>query len=244
MPADGIRGPSGSVPKFEIHERTSPNQGERRDGLVPTLVVLHYTAMESATAACDWLCDESSEVSAHYLISRTGDISRLVPEERRAWHAGAGSWGGKGDVNSRSIGIELDNDGATPFSEPLMSALEALLPEIRQRWAIPAKGVIAHSDIAPGRKIDPGRKFDWARLARQNLAVRAEARQPAPVSVDAFTRALADFGMTQDTDPETRLAAFRSRFRPAARGPLDGWDVALAKDLARRFPVDGPSRSA
>lgn len=148
----------------------SPNFGPRRNGLVPELVVIHYTAMDSAQAALDRLCDPAFEVSAHYLIGADATIWQMVDEAERAWHAGAGAWLGCEDVNSRSIGIELDNRGNHPFSEPQMAVLEPLLSGIMDRWSIPASGIIGHSDSAPGRKIDPGPRFDWARLVRQGLA--------------------------------------------------------------------------
>lgn len=107
--------------------------------------------MADAQVALDRLCDPASEVSAHYLIARDGRLWQLVDEAMRAWHAGAGDWAGAADVNSRSIGIELDNTGAQPFAEPLMAALEALLPQIMARWAIGPEGVIGHSCMAPGR---------------------------------------------------------------------------------------------
>ncbi len=154
-----------------VRWHASPNFGARRDGLLPELVVIHYTAMNGCEAALDRLCDPEAEVSSHYLISEKGEILQLVEEDKRAWHAGAGEWLGQDDINSRSIGIELDNTGRTPFSEPLMTALEELLPGILQRWNIPAEGVIGHSDMAPGRKFDPGPRFDWRRLERQGLAV-------------------------------------------------------------------------
>ena len=154
----------------------SPNFGDRRDGLLPTLVVIHYTAMDSAEAALTRLCDPVAEVSAHYLIGADGTVWQMVDEAARAWHAGAGDWLGQGDVNSRSIGIELDNRGDHPFSNPQMTVLETLLAEIMTRWHIPPDGVIGHSDSAPGRKFDPGPRFDWARLARQGLAVTERAR--------------------------------------------------------------------
>jgi hypothetical protein len=147
----------------------SPNHGPRRDGLRPELVVLHYTAMPDVASAERALCDPAREVSCHWLIARDGTVKALVDEDRRAWHAGAGSWGGREDVNSRSIGIELDNDGASPFAAPLMDALEELLGGILARWDIPPLGVIGHSDMAPGRKRDPGPRFDWQRLARGGL---------------------------------------------------------------------------
>ncbi len=222
----------------------SPNHGARRDGLRPELVVLHYTAMADCAAALERLCDPGAEVSAHYLIRRDGAVLHLVEEDQRAWHAGAGGWGGRGDVNSRSIGIELDNDGASPFGAPLMSALEALLPGILQRWDIPAQGVIAHSDLAPLRKSDPGRRFDWRRLARQDLAVwphPGDGGTPDPARFAAMAR---DFGYPECDEAEALLNAFRCRFRPWAEGTLDGADMAGIADLARRFPVDRAGRNA
>lgn len=150
----------------------SPNFGKRRQGARPSLVVIHYTAMKSAEAARVRLCDGQAEVSAHYLVDYDGTVFSLVEEAARAWHAGAGQWGGITDVNSHSIGIELQNDGTQPFPEPQMAALEALLAAIMERWGIGPDGVIGHEDCAPGRKSDPGPRFDWARLVRQGLAAR------------------------------------------------------------------------
>ncbi|MDR5652072.1 N-acetylmuramoyl-L-alanine amidase [Ruixingdingia sedimenti] len=221
----------------------SPNSGPRRDGHLPRLVVLHYTGMASCAAALARLCDPAAEVSAHYLIDEGGAVLALVPEEARAWHAGAGAWGGQGDVNSRSIGIELANPGDRPFAEPQMAALERLLPGILTRWQIPPQGVIAHSDLAPDRKSDPGPRFDWRRLARQGLAVWPDAPAPAadapPALPAAFAARARAFGYP-DAPPETLLAAFRLRFRPWARGPLDATDLVLADSLARRYPAPPP----
>ncbi len=150
------------------------------------MVVLHYTAMRDAEAAIRWLCDPASEVSAHYLIDEAGVVVAMVPEDRRAWHAGAGSWGGCDDVNSRSIGIELANDAASPFPHAQMTALETLLRDVTRRHAIPARHVIAHSDCAPGRKVDPGARFDWRRLARAGLAVHVTG---GTASVEVAARA-------------------------------------------------------
>jgi N-acetylmuramoyl-L-alanine amidase len=212
---------------LEIVARPSPNCGERRDGLRPSLVVLHYTAMTSAEAALARLCDPVSEVSCHWLIGEAGQVFALVPEELRAWHAGAGSWGGAGDVNSRSIGIELQNDGRSPFPEPQMAALEALLPGVMGRWGIAPRGVIAHSDMAPDRKADPGPRFDWRRLARAGLSVWPELAPPG-----AFAADLAAFGYPEASD-DLLLAALRLRFRPWAAGPMEDADRALAAGLAR-----------
>ncbi|MFN4099358.1 MAG: N-acetylmuramoyl-L-alanine amidase [Pararhodobacter sp.] len=207
----------------------SPNQGPRRDGLQPALVVLHYTEMVSAEAALDRLCDPAAQVSSHYLIGRDGRVWQLVDEDQRAWHAGAGEWLGASDVNSRSIGIELDNDGKSPFSAPLMNALEPLLAGILTRWAIPPAGVIAHSDMAPGRKIDPGPRFDWRRLGRQGLALwpatMGDPQAPLNASLDALGY--------PEVPPALRLAAFRLRFRPGQTGPEDAIDRARAEAAAR-----------
>lgn len=214
----------------------SPNFGPRRNGLRPHLVVLHYTAMSSAEAALRALCDPAREVSAHYLITEQGEVLDLVDEEMRAWHAGIGTWAGADDVNSRSIGIEIANDGASPFAAPAMDALEALLPGILERWAIPPEGVIGHSDMAPRRKFDPGPKFDWRRLARAGLSVWPEAKAAAAEPASFFGHARA-FGYPED-DADLILGAFRSRFRPGAKGPVSAADAAPMADLARRYGVD------
>jgi N-acetylmuramoyl-L-alanine amidase len=209
--------------------------------LRPALVVLHATMMADAASALDRLCDPAAEVSAHWVIERDGRLWRLVDEAMRAWHAGAGSWRGKDDINSRSIGIELVNTGAEPFAEPQVAALEALLAGIRARWAIPPEGVIAHSDMAPGRKADPGPRFDWRRLARAGQAVwpapGGDRDRPLSASLDAIGYPPAD--------PAVRLAAFRLRFRPWAHGDEDGADRALAAALAAGdFAIDRGVASA
>ena len=186
--------------------------------------------------ARDWLCNPEAEVSAHYIISPLGDVVSLVDEDQRAWHAGAGAWGDVTDVNSRSIGIELSNDGYSPFAAPLMDALMGLLPAIIDRWAIRPERIIAHSDLAPGRKIDPGRRFDWQRLARQGLAVWPDVGE---TTVDAaqFRADAQAFGYPEVEDA-LLLDVVRLRFRPWARGPLDAVDCAMMADLAARFGLD------
>ncbi|MGL5009226.1 MAG: N-acetylmuramoyl-L-alanine amidase [Paracoccaceae bacterium] len=212
----------------------SPNFGDRRGGATPDLVVIHYTAMESCAAALARLCDAAAEVSAHYLISEAGEVLALVPEDKRAWHAGAGCWGGVTDVNSRSIGIELANDGQVPFAAAQMRALEGVLAGVMGRWAIPAARVIGHSDMAPLRKTDPGGRFDWRRLALMGLSVWPERCEPRPPC--EFVAAACRFGYA-DVGEDALLAAFRLRFRPWAAGPVDGVDAGMAADLARRFPA-------
>jgi len=207
----------------------SPNHGPRRDGLMPRLIVIHYTAMASADAALERLCDPSAEVSAHYLICAKGQIIQMVKEDQRAWHAGQGEWAGCGDINSRSIGIELDNRGTHPFAEPQMRALEALMRGIMDRWDIPPTGVIGHSDMAPGRKTDPGPRFDWVRLARQGLAApvgTTPENTPDPTP-ETFAKAAHAAGFTAPADHETLLSAVRLRFAPWRRGPLTADDLAV-----------------
>ncbi|WP_347310407.1 N-acetylmuramoyl-L-alanine amidase [Defluviimonas sp. SAOS-178_SWC] len=216
----------------------SPNFGERRDGARPSLIVIHYTAMPTCAEARARLCDPEAEVSAHYLISESGEVEALVPEEARAWHAGAGGWGAITDVNSHSIGIELANPGDAPFPEPQMAALEALLPGIMARWAISPERVIGHSDMAPERKRDPGPRFDWRRLALGGLSVWPDMHGDPETDFAASARALG----YPDAAPDARLAAFRLRFRPGASGPEAAADRALAAELSRRFPVDGGQR--
>jgi len=226
----------------------SPNWGPRRGGALPNLIVLHYTGMGTAVAAIERLCDPVAEVSAHHVIAEDGTVTTLVPEELRAWHAGAGCWGGVTDVNSVSIGVELANRGNAPFAAPLMAALEALLEQIMARWAIPAWRVIGHSDMAPARKADPGPRFDWQRLARAGLAVwpDASARRAAddaPAAPDApdaatFRADLARIGYDPAQPDAVLLAALRLRFRPWGRGPCAAADRAIAAESARRFPVD------
>jgi len=225
-----------------IIDRPSPNFGPRRNEARPDLIVLHYTAMENAQAALDRLCDSRAEVSAHYLIFEAGQVVSLVPEAQRAWHAGAGAWGKVCDVNSSSIGIELANTSTHPFPEPQIVALTELLRGVMNRWAIGPERVIGHSDMAPLRKSDPGRRFDWRRLARDGLSIWPE---PGCAPGD-FMRDAQTFGYvpSDEVDEAAILDAFRQRFRPWAEGPLSDVDRAVMADLAARFPVDRSSSNA
>ncbi|MBD3765375.1 MAG: N-acetylmuramoyl-L-alanine amidase [Rhodobacterales bacterium] len=195
--------------------------------------------MPSAQAALARLCDPAAEVSAHWLVGNDGRLWQLVDESARAWHAGAGEWGGCTDVNSASIGIELDNPGDCPFAAPQMAALRGLLRGVMARWSIPPQGVIGHSDLAPLRKQDPGPRFDWRALAAEGLSVwpaDLPAADPAPTDPAALIPVLRRFGYP-DVPAGALLAAFRARFRPDAGGPPDARDAALAADLAARFPA-------
>lgn len=209
----------------------SPNHGDRR-GQRPELIVLHYTGMDDAPSARARLCDPQAEVSAHWLIHEDGTVDALVPEELRAWHAGAGMWQGREDVNSRSIGIEIANPGDRPFTAAQMDALTGLMRQIMARWQISPAAVIGHSDMAPGRKIDPGPRFDWHRLALEGLAVWPEdgADQALSISLDIIGY--------PPCDPQTRLAAFRLRFRPWAIGPETAEDRRCASGLAAMYSKD------
>lgn len=216
----------------------SPNHGPRTFGGTPRLIVVHYTAMRGGMdPVVAHFADPAVKLSAHYVVGRGGAAVQMVDEDRRAWHAGLGAWGDVADVNSFSIGIELCNDGASPFAARQMDALEALLADVMARHGIPPEGVIGHSDSAPHRKIDPGPRFDWRRLARAGLSVWPEGRGTAPPDAGRFRRDLAAFGYVAEVDDATLLGAFRLRFRPRAAGPLDARDMGIAAELAARWPV-------
>lgn len=189
--------------------------------------------MGDAHEARDWLCAPESSVSAHYVLDRDGTCWQLVLEEMRAWHAGPGAWGSVAEVNSRSIGIEIVNTGAEPFPPAQMSALIPLVRGILQRWSIPPERVIGHSDLALGRKIDPGPMFDWSALVREGLSIWPRLAHPGDFRADA-----ARFGyVAQPEQGGDLLRAFRDRFRPGATGPLCDEDRALMADLAARWPA-------
>ena len=221
---------------MEIITHPSPNCNERRHGGDPDMVVLHYTAMQTAEDALARLCCPEHEVSAHYLISETGQVWQMVDENLRAWHAGAGAWGEITDVNSHSIGIELANPGDRPFPEAQMVALEELLGGVLRRWDIAPERVIAHSDMAPDRKFDPGPKFDWRRLALGGLSVWPSSSGGEDRDLDRrFQKAAHCIGYRGALTDVDR--AFRARFgADSADGPIGLRQVAFAEDLALRFP--------
>jgi len=241
------QGASGRNPRhpMRIQDRPSPNHEPRPADAPVDILLLHYTGMGSEAAALARLCDPAAGVSAHYLICERGRVWQLVDEAARAWHAGAGRWGDADDVNSRSIGIELANRGDHPYPAPQMAALESLMHGIMRRWPVPPARVIAHSDMAPGRKTDPGPRFDWRGLARAGLSVWPDAAGDAAADRRAFLRDAARFGYPAGDVPfATLLAAVRLRFRPWATGPLDGVDCARMAGLAARFPVDRAAPNA
>ena len=220
----------------------SPNFGPRPAATPIDLVVLHSISLPPGeyggdsverlfTNTLDWSAHPYYEkirglvVSAHFFVRRDGALLQFVSCDERAWHAGAGSWQGREDVNSRSIGIELANPGDRPFPEPQMAALESLLRGIMARWDIGPAGVIAHSDMAPGRKADPGPRFDWRRLALGGLALWPEGLGEDRPLADSLPR----IGYP---DSPAALSAFRLRFRPWATGPETEDDRRAAAALA------------
>jgi N-acetylmuramoyl-L-alanine amidase len=158
-----------------IRERLSPNHDERPAGEPVDMLVLHYTGMQTAQAAIERLCDPEARVSSHYVVDEDGAVLRLVSEERRAWHAGVSYWRGHTVLNGRSIGIEIVNPGHEwgyrDFPVLQMAAVCDLCLSILSRHRIPARNVVAHSDVAPDRKEDPGEKFGWEDLARNGVGL-------------------------------------------------------------------------
>jgi N-acetylmuramoyl-L-alanine amidase len=229
----------------------SPNHNERRGAAKINCVILHYTGMPTGAAALALLRDPQSQVSSHYFIWEDGRIVQLVAEDRRAWHAGVGVWKGERDINSCSIGVEIVNPGhdggSPPFPDEQIAAVVALLRDISARHSISPERVLAHSDIAPSRKIDPGERFPWERLWREGVGHWV---LPTPVGEGAIMRrgqegpsvralqtmlALYGYGVeltgVYDKQTETHIAAFQRHFRTSR---VDGEaDVSTADTLRR-----------
>lgn len=221
---------------MHIVDQLSPNHDGRTCAI--DMLILHYTGMLDRAAALARLIDPTAKVSAHYLIGEDGTVVRLVPELRRAWHAGVSYWRGRTDINSASIGIELVNPGHEfgyrDFPSAQMTALAALAADIVRRHGIPPRHVLGHSDVAVGRKQDPGERFNWKWLAQQRVGLWPDfAAAPEPGDVAALQRDLASFGyrcpITSELDDNTRAAvrAFQTHFRPSR---IDG----SADDETRR----------
>ncbi|MCL6250925.1 N-acetylmuramoyl-L-alanine amidase [Altererythrobacter sp. KTW20L] len=199
-------------------EIASPNWNERQ---VPvSMVVLHYTEMKPVDEALARMCDPAAEISAHYCITEEGEVIRLVPEDKRAWHAGRSRWRGINDVNSASVGIELDHPGHAlgyrPFAEAQIEALLPLLHRIVRQYDVPRANVVGHSDVAPARKVDPGELFPWERLADVRLCLPCPHKLTLGDPFDnqgAFLLALERFGY-DITDPVKAIEAFQRRWRP------------------------------
>ena len=251
--------------------KASRNYGERRHGRRPDLIVLHYTGMRSADAALDRLCGLGEQpdprVSAHYFVYEDGRVIQCVPEERRAWHAGVSCWDGEEDINSCSIGIEIANPGHefgyVDFPDPQIRQVIALCRDIVSRRAIRADRVLAHSDIAPNRKQDPGEKFPWARLFEAGIGLWVEptpmAAGPAlapgnrSAGVSQLQGLLLEYGYCLNPSgfygDETRnvVAAFQRHFRPArVDGVADGSTLDTLERLviARRTLLSTPRAQA
>jgi N-acetylmuramoyl-L-alanine amidase len=234
---------------LNIRERPSPNHDSRGEppNMRPiNMLVLHYTGMPSAAAALDRLCDPAARVSAHYLVEEDGTPWRLVPEARRAFHAGVSCWQGERDLNFVSIGVEIVNPGHEwgyrPFPEPQMLAVERLCRDILSRHRIPPYRVVGHSDIAPDRKADPGELFDWLRLAGAGIGLWPPPgpgllrRRGRGVGVVPPATALADLARigycVSAATEQIVLAAFQRRFRPERwDGLLDGETCARLAEL-------------
>ena len=227
-----------------VRDVPSPNFDARRGP--PDMLVLHYTGMQTAEAAIARLCDPEAKVSAHYVVDEDGSILKLVPEERRAWHAGRGVWLGETDCNAASIGIEIVNPGHEfgyrDFPEVQVDAVISLIADIRTRWTIPDNRIIAHSDLAPERKEDPGERFPWKRLAGAGHGLWFEPAQdriaalgvPLKVGDEGLGVIVLRAGLHRlgyglapggDYDEATRLTveAFQRHWRPAqVDGVADG----------------------
>ena len=218
----------------KIQFQPSPNHNERVGGAADMLL-LHYTGMETGEGALERLCDPGAQVSAHYLVFEDGRIVLMVEEEKRAWHAGVASWAGETDINSRSIGIEIVNAGHDlgypDFPAAQIDAVMALGADIVRRCEIAPARVLAHSDVAPGRKADPGEKFPWGQLADAGVGHWVVPVEPieGPVlslgdrgdQVAELQFQLADYGYGIAVDgwfgdvTAQVVTAFQRHFRPA-----------------------------
>ncbi len=240
------------------HVRPSPNHGERKGGRKPDMLILHYTGMPSAQAALDWLCTEESQVSSHYFVDEAGAVTQLLPESARGWHAGQSCWKGETDINSASIGIEIANPGheagSPPFEEAQIKSVIALCRDIIERNGIAAERVLAHSDIAPMRKQDPGERFPWGLLHQEGIGHWGD---PLPVGggrffqegdagqpVEALQTMLALYGYALQVDgiynAETAAAvrAFQRHFRPArVDGIADASTIGTLHKLLTSLPT-------
>lgn len=235
----------------------SPNHGERKGGQRPDMVILHYTGMPEAGEALQWLCNPVSQVSAHYFVFEDGHVLQMVPEGRRAWHAGASFWDGETDINSRSIGIEIANPGhpggLPPFPEAQIDAVMALTRDIASRWRISPTRILAHSDVAPGRKLDPGEVFPWQRLHEGGLGHwvapapirdgRFFARGDEGMPIEALQAMLTMYGYglkitgVFDENTEKVVAAFQRHFRPErVDGVADASTITTLRDLIAKRP--------
>jgi len=234
-----------------LRERLSPNFDARPAGEPIDMIVLHYTGMQTGAAALDRLCDPAARVSSHYVVEEDGTVWRLVPEAARAWHAGVSYWRGRRELNANSVGIEIVNPGHEwgyrDFPVMQLAAVCDLCLEILSRHPIPARNVVAHSDIAPTRKQDPGEKFDWEGLARNGVGIwpdapdrgtRGALREAAPLhpvraALGALGYEVAPEG-AMDAALATVLRAFQRHFRPdSVSGEADEGTLSRLEALLR-----------
>ena len=221
---------------MRLRDVPSPNHDARPVGIPVDTLVLHYTGMPDEAAALARLTDPAAEVSAHYLVGEDGAVTRLVPEERRAWHAGVSHWRGHSGLNGRSIGIEVVNPGHDwgyrDFPALQMGAVSALCRDIMARHPIAARNVVGHADIAPDRKRDPGEAFDWEGLARDGVGLWPcpwPGAVPDPAEAPAL---LARIGYRSDLPVPVLLTAFQRHWR---QDRVDG--AADPETLARLAAV-------
>lgn len=204
---------------MRLTEKTSPNQNERKDGIKPFMLILHYTGTKSAEEA-DAIYMTLDKVSPHYMIDINSNITKYVDEEKRSWHAGLSSWDGYQDINSTSIGIEVVNaghEGGLPgFPDIQVSGLIELIQGIRSRWDIPDHYILGHSDIAPGRKIDPGEKFPWQKLAEAGIGLMPRNNLSSG-DIDTkieFFSSLKEWGYDYTDDLDLIINEFRRHYLP------------------------------
>lgn len=202
---------------MQIIQSPSPNFNDRADGKEATILVMHYTDLPSGADAVAWMCDPEKKVSSHYMVDTDGSIHQLVDENKRAWHAGVSYWQGETDLNSCSIGIEIQNTGHSlgymPFPDIQIDAVRALSREIITRHHILPRDVLAHSDIAPMRKIDPGHLFPWHALAQDGVGFWPLESAPE-AAMDDVLHILGDFGYDTSIPFEKLIEAFQRHFEP------------------------------
>jgi N-acetylmuramoyl-L-alanine amidase len=236
--------------------RPSPNHGDRK-GYLPDAIILHYTGVATGAAALEHLCSAASQVSAHYLVLEDGELFQLVAEERRAWHAGIGVWAGNRDMNTVSVGIEIANPGHAgglpPYSAAQIETVIALCRDVSVRWTISPARILAHSDLAPDRKIDPGEHFPWGQLAKAGIGhfVAPCAIEDGPClerdaegpEVEALQTMLASYGYgldvtgVYDAKTHSTVTAFQRHFRPArVDGIADPSTIATLRKLIAALP--------
>ena len=227
---------------MEFKTYPSQNYGLRRADTEIEFIILHYTAM-STEKSLERLCDPVHEVSSHYLIDPSGVCYQLVDVNKRAWHAGKSYWRGYHDLNSRSLGIELVNSGNEDYSEAQMKSLIKLLKHLIESLALNPKNVLGHSDIAPARKIDPGKWFNWQKLSDNGVGLFPEVSVPIACDKQEFLAQAKRAGFNPNTNVEHVLKTFRNRCRPNFTGKFDGYDCALMQKFADAFDIDDSSNS-